>query len=196
MRALGGWSRTRTWALLARPGGTRGGRPPCSCALCVGGVVRTACSMRKGKCDRRTRAAPTCSCYQRRTYVAAEFNRRVGRHAMSYPSLRPRPKTRGELRPGTLSETDGRIEATALRRLDRHEALCTNYGPDELLAWPVQKRRERLASAWGLGSGLAGVHAAVGGWKGLGGWPLRLAHRPLIPGGSLGALFGLRCRLA
>mmetsp|Transcript_108749 Transcript_108749/g.318162 ORF Transcript_108749/g.318162 Transcript_108749/m.318162 type:complete len:410 (+) Transcript_108749:42-1271(+) len=47
-------------------------------------------------------------------------------------------------RSGTLSPGDGRCIVRAARDLQPGDPLCHNYGPQELLTWPVAKRRTYL----------------------------------------------------
>eukprot|EP00927_Polykrikos_kofoidii_P067077 TRINITY_DN62601_c0_g1_i1.p1 TRINITY_DN62601_c0_g1~~TRINITY_DN62601_c0_g1_i1.p1 ORF type:complete len:347 (+),score=45.17 TRINITY_DN62601_c0_g1_i1:85-1125(+) len=49
-----------------------------------------------------------------------------------------------ELDSGCMSESDGWIVVRAARDLQPGEEMCLNYGPDELLGWPVRKRQEYI----------------------------------------------------
>jgi len=53
-------------------------------------------------------------------------------------------------RPGLLVTEDGRYIVRAVRDITAGEALCHNYGPEELLDWQVEKRRAHLFDRHGF----------------------------------------------
>lgn len=56
----------------------------------------------------------------------------------------------GLLNTGCSSDCDGRMVVRATRMLEPGEEICLNYGPDELLDWPVERRNQYLSDELGF----------------------------------------------
>lgn len=52
--------------------------------------------------------------------------------------------------PGTVSGRDGIVVVRAVCDLSSGQELCHNYGPDELMAWPLTERREYIRKELGF----------------------------------------------
>jgi len=55
-----------------------------------------------------------------------------------------------ELRAGDYAERDGRLVATAVQDMQPGDMLAWNYGPAELLLWPLERRRKWLHEEFGF----------------------------------------------
>ena len=55
-----------------------------------------------------------------------------------------------EIAPGSFVPDEGRLVVRALRRLQPGDELCWNYGPPELVSWPVEQRRAHLLDIFGF----------------------------------------------
>ena len=73
--------------------------------------------------------------------------RRRLRRGANAPSSAPE---RNPQNPGALVPGDGRLVAKALANLEPGEPLCICYGPADLIAWDLDKRRAYLAQHCGF----------------------------------------------
>lgn len=55
-----------------------------------------------------------------------------------------------DLSPGLQNERDGVLSVRAARGLEAGEELCHNYGPDELLSWPLARRQDYILTELGF----------------------------------------------
>lgn len=66
------------------------------------------------------------------------------------PTTRLVCKFEDESIPGALQEGNGRLEVSALHALEAGAELSHNYGPPELLHWPLARRRQYLQALYGF----------------------------------------------
>ena len=76
--------------------------------------------------------------------TAALFNLASRLNHACAPSVVLEPRWQSAQAPGACARGDGLVVARAARALRPGEPLCINYGPAELVDWPVEKRRAYL----------------------------------------------------